>query len=239
MKYLDLTFPTPEENLACDEVLLDWAEAGAPFEVLRFWEPDDYFIVVGYSNKAGAEVNLPACQREGVPLLRRISGGGSVLQGPGCLNFSLVLKTANSPGLQSITQSNALIMENHRAALQPLIPAPIEVRGITDLALNGRKFSGNAQRRKKSFLLFHGTFLLNFDFFLVEKLLPFPSQQPDYRQNRSHRNFLMNLSLAAEEIKKVLRRFWNAEEEIKGLPFAPIQELAMTRYRDPAWNFKF
>ena len=38
MKLLDLTLPSPAENLACDEALLDWCENGEGEEVLRFWE---------------------------------------------------------------------------------------------------------------------------------------------------------------------------------------------------------
>ena len=60
MNYLDLTFPTPEENLACDEALLDWCEAGDGPEVLRFWEPQQHFVVVGYSNRVEREVNVEA-----------------------------------------------------------------------------------------------------------------------------------------------------------------------------------
>src|SRR5262245_61180745 len=86
MNLLDLTLPTPAENLACDEALLDAAEAGESDEVLRFWEPKQLFVVVGYANKVVTEVNVSACESCGVPILRRCSGGGTVLQGLGCLN---------------------------------------------------------------------------------------------------------------------------------------------------------
>jgi len=58
MKYLDQTLQTPQENLACDEALLDWCEDGFPDEILRFWEPRQYFAVLGYSNKTRSEVNF-------------------------------------------------------------------------------------------------------------------------------------------------------------------------------------
>ena len=239
MKYLDLTLPSPQENLACDEALLEACEDGNPCEILRFWEPQNYFVVVGYSNKIQHEAHVEACQQGGIPILRRISGGGSVLQGPGCLNFSLILRTTDPPFLQTISKSNTFIMKSHKLALQPLIRTPIEIQGVTDLVLNGQKFSGNAQRRKKSFLLFHGTFLLNFDLDLVEKFLPLPSKQPAYRQNRSHRNFLTNLNLPREKIKGALKKFWKASERFAKVPSAQILELAKTRYSDPKWNFKF
>src|ERR1035441_6566637 len=87
VKCLDLTLPTPAANLACDEALLDACEEQGGGEVLRFWEPRDYFVVVGVSNHVAREVNRPACQRENLGVYRRCSGGGAVLQGPGCLNY--------------------------------------------------------------------------------------------------------------------------------------------------------
>src|SRR5207249_4506248 len=82
----------------------------------------------------------------------------------------------------------------------------IVVRGHTDLAMAGRKFSGNAQRRRRRSLLFHGTFLLNFDLALVSRLLPMPSKQPDYRQRRAHDEFLINLDIAAHRVTDALRQ---------------------------------
>ena len=65
MKLLDLTLATPAENLACDEALLNSAEAGDGGEILRFWEPREYFVVVGYANKVKPEVNVAACTAKG------------------------------------------------------------------------------------------------------------------------------------------------------------------------------
>ena len=64
MKYLDLTLPTPEENLACDEALLELCEEGGGDQILRFWESPTYFVALGYANKAESEVNLAACAAE-------------------------------------------------------------------------------------------------------------------------------------------------------------------------------
>src|SRR5258708_4722571 len=96
MYFCDLTFPSPEENLACDEALLESAEAGPGFELLRVWEPAAYFVVVGYANKAAAEANLPFCKANDIPVLRRCTGGGTVLQGPGCINYSLILRISDN-----------------------------------------------------------------------------------------------------------------------------------------------
>src|SRR6267378_5352806 len=257
MNYLDLTFPTPEENLACDEALLDWCDEGDGPEVLRFWEPRQYFVVVGYSNRVEREVNVEACRELGIPILRRCSGGGTVLQGPGCLNFSLILRIDSDPELQTVTGTNRFVMERNRAALEPLLTrssrrkealssksalrtphSALAMRGHTDLVLGDRKFSGNAQRRKRQTVLFHGSFLLNFDLALIEKVLPMPSKQPAYRQSRSHGKFLMNWNVSAKEVKAALRQAWRAIGELKGFPREQTQKLVLEKYSNEAWNFK-
>jgi lipoate-protein ligase A len=238
MKYFDFTFPTPAENLAGDEALMDLCENGLEGEILRFWEPKTPFVVLGYANQAAREVNLEACKREGIPVLRRCSGGGTVVQGPGCLNYSLILRMDAGP-LRSITGTNKFIMEQHVAALGPLLKTGGQIQGHTDLALTNLKFSGNAQRRLRNCLIFHGTFLLNFNISLIEKLLPMPSKQPCYRENRSHADFLTNLNLPAADVKLALRRIWNAEEALTIVPLEKINELVLSRYSRDEWNLKF
>src|SRR5258707_7379374 len=103
MKYLDRTFPTPQENLACDEALLDWCEEGFPDEILRFWEPRQPFAVLGYSNKARSEVNTDSCKKLGLPVLRRCSGGGALLQRPSRLHYSLLIGNRADSSLASIS----------------------------------------------------------------------------------------------------------------------------------------
>ena len=208
MKILDLTFPTPDQNLACDATLLDQCEQNGAEEALRFWAPENYFVVLGYSNKPEEEAHLHFCEKNKIPVLRRISGGGTILQGPGCLNYSLILKIKNHAGLESVTSTNRFVMQKHAKALSGLLKQAVEVSGHTDLTLNRLKFSGNAQRRKRNAVLFHGTFLLQFDMTLIEKTLKIPPKQPAYRNNRPHREFLMNLDMPQEMIKKTLEGIW-------------------------------
>jgi lipoate---protein ligase len=254
MKLLDLTLTSPAENLACDEVLLDTAEGGDGGEVLRFWEPREHFVVVGYANKVAKEVNAAACEARGIPILRRCSGGGTVVQGPGCLNYTLILRiTADGP-LHNIAVANQFIMRRNRAAIEtvgrvtPCAPhdggqrtarPTIAIRGHTDLAMGERKISGNSQRRRKHFLLFHGTFLLNFDLALVGELLPMPSKQPDYREHRNHEEFLTNLRMSANDVKAALREAWKAGEMLANPPLVKIETLARDKYATREWNYKF
>jgi lipoate-protein ligase A len=241
MKYLDLTLPTPGANLACDEALLDACDENPAAEILRFWEPTRPFVVLGYANHAAAEADLAACRAADVPVLRRCSGGGAVLQGPGCLNYSLVLGLDLHPDLHTIPAANGYIMEQQRRAMERLLESPVSVRGVTDLccARGGEtlKFSGNAQRRKRHALLFHGTFLLDFDLDLLPRFLPMPSREPDYRQRRSHRQFVTNVELAAGLIKTALRETWAAVEPVSSPP--EISAALLEKYTGDEWNLKF
>jgi lipoate-protein ligase A len=239
MKLLELTLPSPAENLAADEALLEAAETGTGSEALRFWEPHGHFVVTGYANKVAMEVNAAACAARGIPIFRRCSGGGTVVQGSGCLNYALILRiTADGP-LHNIGVANQFIMRQNRAALESVLDRPVAIRGHTDLAISDRKFSGNSQRRQRAFLLFHGTFLLDFNLALINELLPLPSKQPAYRESRSHDGFLINLNVSANKVKAALKRAWKTEETLENPPLEQITALAREKYATREWNFKF
>jgi lipoate---protein ligase len=239
VKLCDLTLASPEENLACDEALLDFCEAGHSEEILRFWEPASHFVVLGYANKFEREVNRPFCRANGIPVLRRCTGGGAVLQGPGVLNYALILRMDSCGPFRSIAATNEFIMGRHQQVLSTLIGACIEHQGHTDLAIRGKKFSGNAQRRQRRFLIFHGAFLLGLDIGLVEKALPLPSREPSYRAARSHAEFLLNLKLPASTLKSALSEAWQAESPLSDVPSARIERLARDKYALDEWNLKF
>ncbi|RPH29035.1 lipoate--protein ligase family protein, partial [bacterium] len=229
MRLLDLSFPTPEENLACDEALLEMCEQGYDREILRFWEPPSVFVVLGYSGSVDTEVHREACRTAGVPILRRCSGGGTVVQGPGCLDYALILRTSTAGPLSTIPGTNAYVMERQRRALDAITGGGVEVQGHTDLAINSLKFSGNSQRRKGRFLLFHGVFLLNFDIPLIARFLNHPSREPSYRKSRPHEQFLRNLDVAAAAVKQSVRDEWGVEETMEHVPGDRIAELVRTR----------
>ncbi len=234
MKYLDCTLPTPAENLALDEVLLDDGEAAGD-EVLRVWEPPAPFVVVGYGNTLETEVHLEACAREGVPVLRRASGGGTVVQMPGCLCYAVILRADRAPALTGIRETNRYVLSRVAATLAPLVAGTVELAGDTDLALGGRKFAGNSQRRKSRAVLFHGSLLLNADLACIGRLLPQPSRQPAYRGGRSHEEFLINLGLEPADVKQALRRAWEAFAPCPDWDAARLADLVGAKYGHPGW----
>ncbi len=230
MQFLDYTCPTPAENLALDEALLDHAEHHDGPEVLRVWESARPFLVLGLSCKVAEDVHVEACLRDGLPVLRRRSGGGTVLQGPGSLSYALVLRVSRDPDLASIGGTNRWVLERVRQALLPLTGG-IEMRGISDLAIAGRKISGNAQRRKREWILFHGTLLHAFDVEQVERYQRLPPRRPEYRGERAHRDFLRTLTASPFDIRSALRRAFDAQTDFGHAEALRTTELA-ERYTD-------
>ncbi len=197
------------------------------------------FVVLGYSGKAAAEVYLDRCRREGVPVLRRVTGGGTVVQGPGCLDYTLILPHRSDSALSTITATNTYVMERIRSAVAELRPgAEVRKDGDTDITVDGRKVAGSAHRRGTSHVLFHGVFLLKLDLGLIDRFLPLPEKQPDYRRGRSHDEFVQNLGIPAADLKQAIKDTWGAVEGALEVPTARISELIGTRYGRPSWNFK-
>src|SRR5262245_22625242 len=98
----DVTLPSVAEDLALDEALLIEADRGGTPALLRFWESRQYAVVLGASRRLRDEVFIDACRTDGVPILRRSSGGGTVVVGPGALNVTVVLPVSAAPGLSSV-----------------------------------------------------------------------------------------------------------------------------------------
>jgi lipoate---protein ligase len=209
LRLLDHSPAGAEENLALDAALFRAVEDGAQGETLRLWESPALVVVVGRSSVIANEVEQAACAADGVTVLRRDSGGGAVLLSSGCMSFSLLLSLARCPELRDVALSYRLILVCLGRALA--VPG-LEIRGLSDLAIGGRKVSGSAQRRGRQALLHHGTLLYEFEPRRVERYLKPPSRQPDYRSGRCHADFLGNLPLSRDQIRMRLALvpdFWS------------------------------
>ena len=237
MKIVERTFTEPALNLACDEALLERVEAdGDAWECLRIWEAETHFVVLGHSNRIRTHTNVKACKKEQIPILRRVSGGGTVVQGPGCLNYALTLKNESHRNIRDVY---GLVLERHCQALNAICRVAPRFQGISDLTIGDLKFSGNSQYRKARSVLVHGTFLLNFDLTVIDRVLPVPPEQPAYREDRPHDQFLVNLQLNRAAVAHALQRAWSADEELASLPSERIEQLANERYRRREWSELF
>ena len=241
MKFLELSFDEPAANLACDEALLEMMEADFSRRscdgCLRIWQAKKYFVVVGHSDRMQSNVNVAACNDHSIPILRRISGGGTVVQGPGCMNYSLILK--NGARLKNVGDTFKYVLERHRSVTEKVCGVTVRLEGISDLTCDGFKFSGNAQYRKARFVLVHGTFLLNVDLSVLETLLPMPAKQPAYRRRRSHLEFVTNLHVDPSQLCSGLKNAWACEANLRDVPFGRIDQLVSERYTNSDWSEKF
>lgn len=236
MQYLDLTLPTPAENLALDEALLEEAEAdGAVGEVLRFWESPQPFVVVGRSSRVEVEVNRDACRAAGIPVLRRVSGGAAVVAGPGCLMYAMVLSYERHPECRQLGNAHRYVLERLASGLKPLAPR-VQCRGTSDLAIGELKFSGNSARCRRRYFLYHGTLLYDFPLALVERCLGTPPRMPDYRQKRSHGQFVTNVPLDAETIRRSIITACEANSLLTDWPRDRMAQLVAEKYSRSEWN---
>lgn len=180
----------PFFNLALEEYI--FAEKGKNDEdiYLLFYENSDSVILgknLVKDKEAWTHKNLP-------PVLRRASGGGSVVHFSGNLNYGLVLNVKSHPEFASIAESYDIILNCVAKNLGSRLN--IKPGGISDLCIEdrrgSRKISGNSQARKKGWMLHHGTILYDAqNIHKISKLLRHPPKEPDYRKGRSHKEFLI------------------------------------------------
>lgn len=236
MKRLDVTLSSIGANVALDEALLLDAEAGGP-EVLRLWEWPRLAVVLGAAGRLALEIDDAACRADDVPIARRSSGGGAVMLGPGCLLFSVVLRFERDPALADLHASYRFILGKLQRTLTPLLQTSEEVvvTGLSDLALGIRKISGNAQQRKRTHLLHHGSLLYGFDATMVERYLRMPPRQPEYRQLRSHVDFMTNLPIESSTLKSKLAEIWDANDPMTDWPTELTNKLLQEKYETAEW----
>lgn len=227
-------------NLALDEALLDEAhDSAAAGRVVRSWMARRPTVVLGSSSRAAEEVDLEACARLGVELLRRPSGGLTVVLGPGCVMWSVI--TGYPAGAPPVDLLHDDVLDPLRAALSATGRTVVR-RGSSDLAVvdddGDRKVSGNALRVRRHAVLYHGTLLDDFDLDLVGRVLRHPPREPDYRAGRGHAAFLANLRLGRQAIDAALREAFAVTTVRSDLPWPRIDRLTADRYASTAWTLR-
>ena len=147
MYILDLTLDLAADNVALDEALLLHAEdQQETWQCLRLWEPRSTMVVVGRGSTVEREVSVQACQRDCVPIIRRTSGGSTIVTGPGCLMYALVLGIESHPELKSVSSAYSYLLPKIARAIRREV-AGVGYDGISDLVVERdrpRKFSGNS-----------------------------------------------------------------------------------------------
>lgn len=250
----------PARALAWSETILDSAGRDVESPALAIWLPSGVTTAIGLSQNPDAELDVDAMRRDGVGLVRRQSGGGAVLlyRGVVCWEAWATADFLREDG------GDGGIRDSYRALSRPVISAlrgiglDIFQAGICDLSTtvaNGevRKVAGTAQLRRKERVLVHGSLLAAPDLELLSRYLRFPTEQPEYRRGRSHRDFCVSVAEAAGKspadpealVVEVAGRIESAAAEAGWTVLTPPAELTETaasllsrKYDNPDWNWR-
>lgn len=225
-------FADPADNLAFDEALLRVAPATP---VLWLWR-NPVCVVVGRGQRLAREVRLEDCARDGIPVLRRASGGGTVFHDPGNLNVTLVLPGPADRPLEALGKVMSAAVD--QLGLVPRI-------GDRGLFIGDAKLSGFAVFRTKTGLLAHSTLLVETASDRVGAYLTSAPEDP--RPLDSHRSPVASLAEHGlrpgfPTVEAAVRA---AASQILGtlVPRPPAaaelerqRALLHTRYRYPSWH---
>lgn len=181
--------PTVELNLVVDEQFARCAgQTGR--RVLRLWWGSNPTAVLGCGDKPEKALNLDECEQRGIGWVKRVTGGGTVLQTPGVFNYSYTAPSHGKMDMRQVFEQGAELVVHALAQLG----VSAQQRGISDVAIGDLKISGNAQARKWHSVLLHGTVLIDMDRKLMEAVLRHPFREPDYRNGRAHSEFIITLN---------------------------------------------
>ncbi len=160
---------------------------------VRVWQARGVCVVLGRSNRAGQEVRLEMCARDGVPVYRRRGGGGAVVLAPGCLVAAWARPLADPFRAAQGLEASVRILAG---ALGQVTGMDLEVRGSGDLCVGDRKVAGSTVYARRGGFLYQASVLVSMDLGLVDRYLRHPSREPPYRRGRPHRAFLTTLAAA-------------------------------------------
>lgn len=167
------------------------------------WIPEAPMVVLGRGNKVEREVNVRACVDDGIPILKRLGGGGTVLLHSGCLIVSLGLWVkefyANDRYFRLLNQSVIDCLNRELPQLS------FDQRGHSDIVHGQLKIAGTSLFRSRNYLMYQASILIDMQIEWIEKYLAHPSLEPDYRKGRSHRDFLTDLGTLGQKDVKLWR----------------------------------
>ncbi|MCR4906114.1 MAG: lipoate--protein ligase [Clostridiales bacterium] len=225
----------PYCNLASEEVLLDTEDG----EIFMLWQ-NGRSVILGRNQNAYAEVNLPFVEEHGIPVVRRLTGGGAVFHDLGNLNFTFIVPRERCPELDFARFTHPI------AEVLRSLGVPAELSGRNDLVADGRKISGNAQCVWRDRVMHHGTLLVAADLSFMDGALRADADKLKSKGIKSVRSRVGNLSeflpgLDAGELARRLEdRFLGGGAEraaFTGEQRAGIEKLAREKYRTWEWNF--
>jgi len=154
------------------------------------WIPDKVYIVLGASNHADDALNMENVLKDRIPVLKRPSGGQTVILTPNNIIIAAVFVDKKTTHPKDVfEQINKLII----STIEKTGIRNLSLMGISDIAISGKKILGSAIYRSKDALLYHAVLNLGEPSVTFERYLKHPSKEPDYRKGRSHTEFVTSL----------------------------------------------
>ena len=178
-------------NMALDEAILKAVIERKSPNTVRFYKWNPSTASIGRNQSLSAEVDLEFAEKKGFNVVRRITGGGAVFHDSNReITYSIVCP------IKFLEDLNAIKMLDQFEVITQGIVAGLTNYGLKPkkgvihcpaIFLDGKKFSGNAQVRKKGHVLQHGTILLDIDPELMYSVLKTPENVGKSRMVRSVR----------------------------------------------------
>ena len=242
-RILELEEMDPHFALALEEIAQrSVGEGGDP--IIRFWKWKERAVTVGSFQNVEDEVYTKRCKEQGIPIIRRISGGGTMYHEP---EKEFIFSIIAPPGILSRD-----IRESYRQVLGP-IKDGLKRIGIdsviedNNLMVDGRKLSGSSQRRGAKAIINHGTLLYDADqdtmlrYIRGDKVIP--SGKGTCSQYRPVTSVLENVNVSFDEVYQGIKEalIERKEHHIYNWTDGEIneaEELVRTKYRDDKWNMK-
>ena len=171
-----------------DSILLD-----NPVSKLMIWQPEYPVIVIGQSNSPEKYVLMEKALSKKIPVIKRPTGGETVVLTPKMIIISLVLKSDKLPKSSDffVSINNILIPILINSGLKD-----VYYRGISDLAVNDKKIMGSSIYRKPGMLFYHSVLNYGESPQYIASFLKHPVREPDYRKGRSHSEFVTTMETA-------------------------------------------
>lgn len=246
-RFLDTGASPADFNMGLDESILDSVSSGEQLPTFRVYGWNPPAVSIGYFQGLEEEVDTAACRAHGVDVVRRITGGGAVFH-QAEITYSIVIPEGHPLAPRSILESYGTLCSGIVAGLGEL-GVPSGFAPINDIVSGGRKVSGNAQTRKKSCLLQHGTILLDLDVDLMFELLKVPQEKArgklieDVKARVTSLKAILKREIMHAEVAGALVRGFAKALDIGFVSQAPsireierAREIAGSRFSDPAWS---
>ncbi len=146
-----------------------------PDTIIFCW-PKDPLVCIGFHQEVQKEIDYNYCQKNNIPIVRRILGGGAVYLDSGQLFYQIVASEENPKVPNTI---NKLFAKLLRAPILTYhdIGIPVEYKPINDIQIQGRKISGNGAGKVEKVNILTGNLILDFNYDEMVKILKVPNEK--------------------------------------------------------------